>query len=112
MKRVISALVLTGFMAPVAILAQPTAPTLVGGAQDLINLINNIGNWIFAGVMAVAAVFLIISGFLFVTAGGNPEQVGKARQMLINALLGVAIALGARGLVAVVSTILGYSPGE
>ncbi|MFA5767047.1 MAG: hypothetical protein WC919_03935 [Candidatus Paceibacterota bacterium] len=110
MKQVLSALVLAGMLAPVAVvLAQPEAPTLIGGGEDLINLINRIGNWIFALVLAVAAVFLIVAGFLFVTAGGNPENVNKARGMLINALIGVAIALGARGLVAVVASVLGYT---
>ena len=78
----------------------------ISEAQDLIDLIVTIGNWIFAGVLAIAAVFLIVAGFMFVTGGGSPEQVNKARTMLINALIGVAIALGARGLVAVVESIL------
>jgi len=113
MKQVLSAIILAGILAPAAIvLAQPTAPTLIGGGQDLIDLINKIGNWVFALVLAVAAVFLIVAGFMFVTAGGNPENVNKARGMLINALIGVAVALGARGLVAVVSTVLGYNPGS
>ena len=92
-----------------AISAQATAPVIVSSGSDLIGLINTIGNWIFAVLLAVAALFLIIAGFMFVTAAGNPETVTKARGMLINALIGVAVALGARGLVAVVSSILGYN---
>ena len=109
MKQILSVLLLTGLLVfPAAILAQPReAPELVSSGTELINLINTIGNWVFAGALAIAAVFLIVAGFMFVTGGGSPEQVNKARTMLINALIGVAIALGARGLVAVVEAILG-----
>jgi len=46
---------------------------------------------------------------MWVTAGGNIENTAKARQMLINALIGVAIGLGAKGLIAVVKSLLGYT---
>jgi hypothetical protein len=125
MKKILSVLFLTGLLAmPLIALATPEEDCTAGGGQwnpttqkcfvssvknigDIIGLINKIGNWIFAAVLAISALFLIVAGFLFVTAGGNPENVIKARQMLINALIGVAIALAARGLVAVVTMFLG-----
>ena len=81
--------------------------TSITDAGDLITLINRIGNWIFAALLALAAIFLIVAGWLFVTAGGNVESTTKARQMLVNALIGVAIGLGAKGLIAVVTGLLG-----
>lgn len=79
---------------------------ILTSGEDLLGLIENIGNWIFVILLAIAAIFLIVAGFFFVTAGGNPENVTKARQMLINALIGVAVGVGAKGLVAVVKSIL------
>jgi len=38
---------------------------------------------------------IIYAGFLWMTAGGNPEQVDKAKQWLTNAIIGLAIILAA-----------------
>ena len=112
MKKVLTTLALAGILAlPAVGLAQEippeTAPTVITTATGMIDLIERIGNWVFAFLLVVAGIFLIYAGFLWVTAGGNPENVTKARTMLINALIGIAIALLARGLVLVVRGIIG-----
>lgn len=40
----------------------------------------------------VAVAFVIIGAFRFITSSGNPENTAKARNTVINALVGVAIA--------------------
>ncbi|MFZ5364855.1 MAG: Ig-like domain-containing protein [Patescibacteria group bacterium] len=45
----------------------------------------------FLGVIALALV--IYGGFVWMTAGGDPEQVSKAKKILVNALIGLAIIL-------------------
>lgn len=110
MKKIIITLSLISLlMIPIAVWAGeqteiPAAP--FESAGDLVDKINDIGNWAFTGLLALAAIFLVVAGYFFVTAGGNPENVNKARQMLINALIGVAIGLAARGLVAVITSIV------
>ena len=84
-----------------------SAPTVITTAGGLIDLIERIGNWVFAFLLAVAGVFLIYAGFLWVTAGGSPENVTKARTMLTNAIIGVAVALLARGLIMVIRGVIG-----
>jgi len=42
-----------------------------------------------AGVLAV--VYLIYSGILYLTAGGNPDQAKKGQQGIINAIIGLVI---------------------
>jgi len=69
---------------------------------ELVALIETIGNWIFTILLGVVVIILILAGFFWVTAGGNSENVKKASDMLRNALIGIAIALGAKGLVAVI----------
>jgi type II secretory pathway component PulF len=117
MKKVFSALVLMSFLV-VPMMAfgatsqfdQPgqEVPTLLETGDDVLALIDTIGNWIFVILLALAAIFLIWAGFMYVTAAGNEDTLRKARMMLVNALIGVAIALGAKGLVAVIGNILGY----
>jgi hypothetical protein len=43
----------------------------------------------------VAVIFIIISGFLFVTAGGSPEKLETAKKTLTWTIIGIAIAVAA-----------------
>jgi type IV secretory pathway VirB2 component (pilin) len=43
---------------------------------------------------AVAFIYLIYSGFLYLTAAGNPDNAKKGQQGIINAIIGIAIILG------------------
>ena len=76
-------------------------------AKDLVDIINKIGNWIFVTLLAVAGVMMIYAGFLWVTAGGNPEGATKGKQMLTNAIIGLVVALLAKGAVMAILKILG-----
>ena len=115
MKKIfLTTIVLSALLVfPLISLAQPEtlpkeggAPTVVTSAAGLIDLIKRVGDWIFLGLLAITAVFLIYAGFLWVTAGGDPNAATKARQMLVNALIGLGVALMARGLVQVMRSII------
>jgi len=117
MKKVFSALFLTSLLViPIVALGDTSqfagpgeeAPTLLNSGGDLLALIDTIANWIFVILLAIAAIFLIWAGFLYVTSAGNEDGLRKARTMLVNSLIGVAIGLGAKGLVAVIGNLLGY----
>ena len=43
----------------------------------------------------VAVVFIFWSGFLFISAGGNPEKLKTARDTLLWAIIGLTIVIGA-----------------
>lgn len=75
-------------------------------AQEVLQVISRITNWIFTFLMVVVVIMVVVAGYLFVTGGGNPDQVAKARQMLIYALVGFAVAMVARGIIALVSMII------
>jgi uncharacterized membrane protein YuzA (DUF378 family) len=52
------------------------------------------------GILAVIAIlFVVIGGLRFVLSRGNPEDSSKARSTIIYALVGLAIALSAEGLI-------------
>lgn len=86
---------------------EPLDETALTTPSAIITLIENITKYIFYGVMAIAVLFIIISAFYFLTAAGNPDKVTTARQMLIYALIGVAVALLAYALPFIVKGILG-----
>lgn len=52
----------------------------------------------------IAAIFIIYSGLLFVTARGNEEQLKKAKKTLTWALIGTAILLGAWVIADIINT--------
>ncbi len=52
----------------------------------------------FVGVLFL--ILMIYAGLTWMTAGGNKEKVGKAKELMINAVLGLIIVMGAYALTA------------
>jgi len=73
---------------------------------DVETALESIVNWLFTILLVVAVIFIIFAAFTFVTAGGDPEKVNTARNQVMYALIGVAVALLAKGLVILVQTII------
>lgn len=59
----------------------------------------------------VLLVLFLYGGFLYMTSGGNEEQVASAKKILINATIGLAIILTAYSIVLFVMHILGVEAG-
>jgi len=68
----------------------------------------------FLGVIAIAIV--IYGGFVWMTAGGSPEKVAKAKKILVNGFIGLAIVLLAFSITTYILTTLQEAiqgePGE
>jgi len=73
----------------------------------LTDSIITITNWIFWAVFLISAAVIVYSGFLYMTAAGNPDKASKAKSALTYAVIGVIIALFARLIPALVTGILG-----
>lgn len=58
-----------------------------------------------AGLMAVF--FIIYAGVQYISSQGNPDQASKAQNTIINALIGLAIALISIGFVSYLGNALG-----
>ncbi len=105
MKKVLAGLILTSLLVLPAIgLAQETAPTV-----DVMVALERITNWVFTILIVVAIIFLIWGAYNFVTAAGSEEKVKAGKDSTMWALVGVAVALLARGLVALVRLVIGGS---
>lgn len=71
-----------------------------------------VGRVIKAALGLVGLVFLVLTiyaGFLWMTAGGNEEQVEKAQKIFKNSTLGLIIALGAYGLTVFILATVGVA---
>jgi len=102
MRKIISAIISVSLLLPLIGLALETAPTV-----DVMTALDSIVNWLFTILLVVAVVFLVLAAFNFVTAGGSEEKVTTARSQVMYALIGVMVALLARGLIALVRRIVG-----
>jgi uncharacterized BrkB/YihY/UPF0761 family membrane protein len=74
--------------------------------DQLINQFNTIISWVYTFFFGVAILFIIISGYYFVTASGDTEKINKAKNLLLWAVIGVIVVIGARGLVEFIRRIL------
>jgi len=83
--------------------APPSAAAQGTLGQNITGIIN-----FFLGLLGLVAVgFLIYSGVLMVTAGGNDEQVTKAKTTITYAVIGIIIILLSYTVVTFVTSALG-----
>lgn len=87
------------------------SPSEVDGAQQsdklrnyIILIVLNIIEMAVVITGYIAAFFILYAGFTFVVNGSTPAGVEKARHTILNAIIGLAIALGA---IAVLNLIFG-----
>lgn len=69
---------------------QSTSNTVNTGAswQDFVTKVINV---ILSVAGALAVIYLIYSGILYITAAGNPDSAKKGQQGIINAVIGIVI---------------------
>ena len=85
--------------------APAIADTGGGGASSLNGVIDNLRNWLVGILAAVATLFLTVGGLRYVTVGGDPGQVEKAKTALKSAAIGYALAALAPLLVSILASL-------
>jgi fumarate reductase subunit D len=107
MKKIIYLfLLLAVAVFPIIALADPDVPAAVTPQSvtpipntNFENTIGFLTNWFFAILLVVAVWFLLWAGFTFVTANGEPDKITKARSQVMYGLIGVLVAVMAKGIV-------------
>src|SRR3989344_1088068 len=74
-------------------------------ANSFEELIATIAKWLVRLLAPLAAIMFIYAGFLFITAGGNVEQIQKAKTAITWAVVGIIIVLISEGLALVIKDI-------
>ncbi len=70
-------------------------------------LIDALINFIFWVGIALAPIMVLIAGFNFMTAAGDPKKVDTAKKILLYTAVGLAIILMAKGLIGILHQVLG-----
>ncbi len=77
------------------------------GARTFEELINALVNFVFWVTIVLAPLMIIISGFYFVTALGDPKKIETGKNIIVWTVVAVIVVLLARGLIALLRGILG-----
>lgn len=70
------------------------------------DLVARLINWVLWFAFVLAVIYLIYSGILYITAGGDSEKATKGRTGVINAVIGIIIILLALAIVTWVANTL------
>ncbi len=102
---VLNSLIITALIVATPVFAQSA------DVSKIENFIKNITQVLvtLAGVTATA--FFVWGGFRYITSSGNPEQLDGAKKTIMYSAVGLAIALGALVLSAIVSQVAGTAFG-
>ena len=74
--------------------------------SDLVRVILTLLNW-FSWLVAVTAVAMgLYSGFLFITARDDANQIINAKKTLFFTVIGIAVAIASFSIVAVVKSLM------
>ena len=88
-------------------LAAPAYAAAADAAPSLSGVISNLTTWLVGILAGVATLFLTIGGLRYLTAGGDPGQVERAKTALKSAAIGYALAVLAPVIVSVLASVVG-----
>jgi hypothetical protein len=74
-------------------------------------LIDAIIKFIFYIAVVVVPLMLIIGAFYLLTAAGDPKKIGTGKNVIIYTLIGLVVIMLARGLIAVIESVIGVKIG-
>lgn len=77
------------------------------GAPTLSSVIDKLRNWLMSLLAALATLFLTVGGLRYMTAGGDPRQIERAKTALKSAAIGYALAALSPILVQILRSVVG-----
>jgi hypothetical protein len=75
--------------------------------EELFSRVASIINSALSLVIPIAVIAVIIVGYQYITSGGSPEQMTKAKNNLIWIIIGLVVIILAKGLIIFVLSSLG-----
>jgi hypothetical protein len=87
----------------------PNVPPESAGLCDFYQLVSNVLGFLFYLITPIATIMIVYGAFTLMTAAGNESKVKKGRAIIISALIGVAIVLGANVIIGSVFMAFGIS---
>jgi len=82
-------------------------PLAAPDTSGIAHIIDNLRAWIMGILAAVATLYLTIGGVRYLTAGGDPTEVDKAKSAFKSAGIGYALAIIAPVILTILDQIVG-----
>ncbi|MDD5527904.1 MAG: pilin [Patescibacteria group bacterium] len=81
--------------------------------NDILQVAVNVSNWILGSIGAIALLFFVYGGFVFILSGGNEEKVREGKTILMNAIIGLVIVFASYLIIQFSAGLLGanVAPG-
>jgi len=76
------------------------------GFGSLDSLLIELVNVLLIIAVPIVVFFIILAGFKYITAQGNPEKVKEAAQMLIYAIIGGVVILGSSAISVIIRNLV------
>jgi hypothetical protein len=74
---------------------------------DLPAILNRVIDWMFGLLLLLGTIFGIAAAYIYLTAGGDTEKVGKARTLLTYMVIALALGFATVGISRIVEQLLG-----
>lgn len=74
--------------------------------EQIFDILARVLQYTYTAFFIVAVIFIIIAGFNFLAAAGNPEKIKSARSQITWACIAIAIALISVGAAAIIKTFI------
>ena len=109
MKRTIIFALLLSSLSSMFLISQCFAEEITNPIEydTIAELIEAIINFIWLLGIVAAPLVIIIGGFMLLTSGGNPNRLEQARKVMLYGIIGFAIILTVKGLIALIKGVLG-----
>jgi len=98
--------IIISFLVAFPLVSFGASTSTISTAQDVINLIVRVGNWMYGAILALAVVFILLSAYNFMGSGGSEEKVTTAKNQLLYTLIAVVVAMLAKGLIALIEKLV------
>ena len=110
MKKVAPLAIISSFLTPAVAVAAETIQITkpAQGFTSIGDFITKVLTFSFVIAVLLVLVMLVWGAFEWISSGGDKEAVGKARNRIINALIGLAVLAVAFALARLAATFLGF----
>ena len=92
--------------------AAPSSSSNDISESDITNFLTFIAKQAITYVLVIAAIFIILAGYIYITSLGNTAKAEQAKQMLLYTMIGVLVVLGAYLAVNVILSQIATTPSS
>lgn len=79
---------------------------VISDAPKISQLLLNVLNFLLSIFGVIAIISIVISGIIYLTAGGNENQVARAKKMFLYSIIGIIFALGGMVIIRTIGELL------